>query len=492
MGNWLYNSLLKQWCDDNRIIYMEERDMTKGARVMIKRICDELMKWCEERHVMCEFATTDDEGLSATFMVGGTTLSVSHIELRDADEFSKYVKSVLFGVDESKDIPVSTESLCSRIEQLEKEDKEKAKDIEYLEKELEKVRNENTALRYQLNAERKGYGELEDQYNDKCKAFIDMCKHYDTEVNKRMKAEEELKKLKAERHDDAVDVTRYLVVLGKKKRAEEMIKSLKSQLSIHETMVDKLKNQNENLKIQIGDINLTKKKVLDKDAELIESLEKEVKRLEYTNNDLDNNVKDMFATVRSLKKENLKKDDEIKAFKFYVATLEDKLKVSADSNEELKAEIEVLLEKNYNLDNHVKNLVAQEETLKREINALEYKNIADAINSLDRRIAWIEPRLEYVENKIDVAAMHPSKDIKEKQEVIDVLNSLNERIAWMEDHVGSTGNDIARSIEKLEEDQRKLFHDELNIFTRLNKLEEDQPKKASKNPTKKSQKSDLS
>lgn len=399
MGNWLRDALLKKWCEDNGIkikeidmngmdanaffddwregLNKEEKEMTKGARVVIKRIYDELMKWCEERHVMCEFATSDDEGLSATFMVDGTTLSVSHIELRDHEQFSKYVKSVLFGVDDiiidhlkaqvddlKKEIVVKDdriaylqcelmnehkERLYGQIGELEEELESKDAYIGRLEKDLNTASDKiiqlacaNTSLKgqidglkYSLNKEREGYGELKDQYDDKCKAFINMCKLYDTEVTKRMKAEDEINNLKAGRHDDVVDVARYLVVLGKKKRAEEKIRSLKSQVELYEGMVEKLKGQNEAFNKQVDALVKEKLKILAEDD----------------------------ATMDALKKKN--------------ATLQYKIDALKSANDEAEAKIEDLLEKYFNLDNHVKNLVAQNEILEREKNELtnEYSEL---------------------------------------------------------------------------------------------------------------------
>lgn len=331
----------------------EKKDMTKDARVTIKRICEELMKWCEERHVMCEFASSDDEGLSATFTVGGTTLSVSHIELRDADEFSRYVKSVMFGVDD-----VIIDSLKTQVEDLKKEDEEKAKDIEYLEKELEKLRNENAGLKYQL-------------------------------------------KILAE--DDAT--------------------------------MDALKKKNATLQYKIdaleGDI-----------VDITTSFKKNLEAKKKENLDLDNNVKDMFAALRSLKKENAGLKDANSFLSVKLEKRDEIIEALKVSNEELKAEIEILLKKNHDLDNHVKNL-----------------------------------ERERSENHIMG---------------IDELKSLDEHIAWITDHLENAENDFRRSMEKLEEDQRKLFYDELNIFTRLAKLEEAQPKKSEKKTNKKTQKSTLS
>lgn len=437
MANWLYNSLLKQWCEENRITYRRGKDMTKTMEKVVGRIYEELAKWCAERNVVYEYNFSTDDGESCTFITSDTTLTVNHVEKRDPEQFSRYVKSVLFGVDDIiiDHLKAQVADRDARIKDLEREDKEKVKDIDYLEKELEKVRRENTGLKYQLdmmntmiselndtvrekennlndaadkivqlkcantslkeqinilkcalNNEREGYGELNDRYEDRCKAYIDMCKNYDSEVNKRMKAEYELKELKSERHDDAVDVTRYLVVLAKKKRAEEMVRSLKKEN-------DGLKDANSFLSVKLG------------------------KRDEIIND----------------------------------------------------------------LDNHVKNLVAQEEILKREINALEYKNA---------RMFGLWKNSDKPGMAVDLSLSEVMKDIKEQQEILDTLKSLDERIAWMEDHMGTAEKDVKRSIEKLEEDQKKIFYDELNIFTRLSKLEEAQPKKAK--TSKKSQKSDLS
>lgn len=337
MGNWLYNSLLKQWCEDNRVIYKEEKDMTYGTRVMIKRICDELMKWCEERHVMCEFATTDDEGLSATFIVGGTTLSVSHIELRDPEEFSRYVKNVLFGIDESKDIPVGTESLCSRIEWLEQELAKKDEELGHLDGKLKEavdkrvyVNSENIVLRAKVNdlnnviEDRDAYiGRLEREDKEKAKDI----EYLENKVNG---LENEIKRLKSngrilyleeciENRDktvkklseDNVSLSNQLEMKRTKiseleqeleekeknlnRAADRIIQlkcvntSLKEQVDILKCSLNnscenydlqvtkrmKAEGEIENLKKQLNDIIVTKTKTIDEDITIIENLKRE-------------------------------------------------------------------------------------------------------------------------------------------------------------------------------------------------------------------------
>lgn len=252
MGNWLYNSLLKQWCEDNRVIYKEEKDMTYGTRVMIKRICDELMKWCEERHVMCEFATTDDEGLSATFIVGGTTLSVSHIELRDPEEFSRYVKNVLFGIDESKDIPVGTESLCSRIEWLEQELEEKEKNLNRAADRIIQLKCVNTSLKEQVDIL-------------KC-SLNNSCENYDLQVTKRMKAEGEIENLKKQLND---------IIVTKTKTIDEditIIENLKRENV-------SLKKENATLQYRVDALQNDRKDLLSGYKKDLDNLNNEIKRL---------------------------------------------------------------------------------------------------------------------------------------------------------------------------------------------------------------------
>lgn len=303
--------------------------------------------------------------------------------------------------------------------------------------------------------------------------------------------------------------------------------------------MEELRNENAGLKSKIEAITIARDKALDKDVEVIESLEKEIKRLEHANNELDNNVKDMFATVRSLKKESLKKDDEIRSLKQDITELTSKKNYAIDKLNDERRLVESLREANDRLLSLCKN----------KYDDIEEKNaIYDALNSLDERIGWIEPRLNYVENKIDEAAMHPSigidlnvsevmkdvkeritklengtlftndmltgisvrldkiekpsaidislsevkKDIKEQQEIIDALNDLDQRISWILTHLNNAETEATKTFKKLEDDYAQVNHCMTNAFVRINKLEDAQEKKASKKSTKKSQKSDLS
>lgn len=501
----------------------ENKEMTKTMEKMVGRIYEELSKWCAERGVVYEYNFSTDEGESCTFITPDTTLTVNHVENRDPEQFSRYVKSVLFGdvnmVDKLKEEiadmdskilelrqqvdkkdariaylqnelmdsedAVSRRSLTNQIGELEeeleskdayigrleKEDIEKAKDIVYLE---DKVKG----LEYALNAERKGYGELKERYDDRCKAYIEMCKWYDSAINKCNKAEEEINNLKAGRHDDVVDITRYLVVLGKKKRAEEKIRSLKSQVEICEDVVKNLADQNEAYKKQVDALVKEKLKILAEDdatmdalkkknATLqykIDALENDVKSLTFSykkeldkkekeNLELGNNVKDMWATLRSLRKENAGLKD---ANSFLNVKLEKRDEIIEDlknDNDEAEAKIEELLEKNYNLDNHVKNLVAQVEILEREKRELKLN---------------VE---EFIKN--------------------DTLTDIKERIAWILTHMNNAEAEADKRFKKLEDGT--LFTNDMltGISVRLDKIEDAQPKKASKT-SKKSQKSTLS
>lgn len=526
---------LAEIADGVRVREREEKEMTKTMEKAVGRIYEELAKWCAERNVIYEYNFSTDEGESCTFITPDTTLTVNHVECRDPEQFSKYVKSVLFGVDESAVIDKLKEEINKKdayIGRLEKEDIEKAKDIVYLEDEVKKLRDENAGLKYQLDimntkildlndtvsegdknlrtasdkiiqitcantslkgqidglrlqlkAEREGYGELRDQYDDKCKAFINMCTHYDSEVAKRKKAEYELNELKAGRHDDTVDVTRYLVVLGKKKRAEEKIRSLKSQVEICEAVVKNLADQNESFKKQVDALVKEKLKILAEDdatmdilkkknetlqykidalendvKDLTFSYKKELEKKEKENLELDNNVKDMWATLRSLRKENAGLKDANSFLSIKLESHNEIIEALKNNNEELKAKIEELLEKNYNLDNHVKNLVAQQEILEREKSELtnEYHDLVKV--------------KEFVKN--------------------DTLKDIKERIARILTHMNNAEAEIDKRFKKLEDGT--LFTNDMltGICTRLDKLEDAQPKKTK--ATKKSQKSTLS
>lgn len=549
---------LAEISDGVRVREKEEKEMTKAMEKMVGRIYEELTKWCTERGVVYEYHYSTDDGESCTFITSDTTLTVNHVENRDPEQFSRYVKSVLFGVDDiiidhlkaqvddlkkeivSKDDciaylqcklnymggdAVSRKSLSNQIGQLEEEieskdayigsleheDKEKAKDIEYLEnkvKELEKNLNTaadkivqlkcaNTSLKEQinilkcaLNKEREGYGELKDQYDDKCKAFINMCKLYDTEVTKRMKAEDDINNLKAGRHDDVVDVTRYLVVLGKKKRAEEKIRSLKSQVEICEAVVKNLADQNESFKKQVDALVKEKLKILAEDdatmdilkkknatlqykvdalqndvKDLTSSYKKELEKKDKENLDLDNSVKDMWATLRSLKKDNVGLKDANNFLNIKLEKRDEIIEALKNDNDKAEAKIEELLEKNYDLDNHVKNLVAQVEILEREKNELtnEYSDLVKV--------------KEFVKD--------------------DTLKDIKERIAWILTHMNIAETEADKRFKKLEEAGGRTIGIDLNIGKiikdvkeRITKLEEAQPKKAK--TSKKSQKSDLS
>lgn len=573
---------LAEMADGVLVREKEEKEMTKTMEKMVGRIYEELSKWCAERGVVYEYNFSTDDGESCTFITPDTTLTVNHVENRDPEQFSKYVKNVLFGVDESAVIDKLKEEINKKdayIGRLEKEDKEKAKDIEYLEKELKNLRDEkdnckywlnvratkiseisndieekeknlkaaadkiiqlkctNTSLNEQidmlrcsLNKEREGYGELKDQYDDKCKAFINMCKLYDTEVTKRMKAEEELEKLKAGRHDDTVDVMRYLVVLGKKKRAEEKIRSLKSQVEICEDVVKNLAAQNESFKKQVDALVKEKLKILAEDdatmdilkkknATLqykVDALENDVKSLTFSykkelekkekeNLDLDNNVKDMWATLRSLKKENAGLKDANSFLSIKLEKHNEIIEALKSDNDEAEAKIEDLLEKNYNLDNHVKNLVAQNEVLEREkgeitnelnnvvdnydksaislkkevlrkddeIRALKQdivelndkkNNIINKLNDESRRLVLEKKKSSAFEQEIDrllglckdkvddVSSFYPSDLVKVKEFVKDdTLKDIKERISWILTHMNNAEIEADKRFKKLED-----------------------------------------
>lgn len=244
--------------------------MTRVVGAMITRIYEELTKWCEERHVMCEFRTDDGGGgMSATFSADGITLTVEHLETRNAEEFSKYVKNVLFGVGE----PVSRESLCSRIEQLEKEDKERVKDIEYLEKVVGELRNENSGLKYQLDMKRTRISELEDIIEEKEKnlnaangryiqvscANTNLCERIDGLKHQLDEKKEEYGKLNRaydRKYQQFLNLcNNYDTEVAKRKKAEEMIRSLNaSKVQIIEddlAIMDQLKRKNATLQYEI-------------------------------------------------------------------------------------------------------------------------------------------------------------------------------------------------------------------------------------------------
>lgn len=62
----------------------------------------------------------------------------------------------------------------------------------------------------------------------------------------------------------------------------------------------------------------------------------------------------------------------------------------------------------------------------------------------------------------------------------------------MEDHMSDNENDVARSIEKIGEELRRVDNELIHAFTRINKLEDAQPKESAKKTSKKTQKSTLS
>lgn len=486
--HWLRNALLKKWCEDNGVKIKEENEMTKTMEKMVGRIYEELSKWCAERNVVYEYNFSTDEGESCTFITPDTTLTVNHVEDRDPEQFSKYVKSVLFGVDDiivdnlkelvtelddkvfdlANQIGQLEEEIDSKdayISSLEKEDKEKAKDIEYLEGKvnnlnkviddrnayIEELKNENIGLKYQLdimntkilelndtvserdknlstaadkivqlscanatlkgnidllrnslNKEREGHDEINELYEERCKAFINMCNNYDLEIAKRKKAENELSELKAGRHDDTVDVTRYLVVLGKKKRAEENIRSLKSQVEICEAVVKNLADQNEAFKKQV-------------DALVKEKLE------------LDNSVKDMWATVRSLKKENAGLKDANNFLNIKLEKRDEIIEALKNDNDKAEAKIEELLEKNYDLDNHVKNLVAQVEILEREKGEItnELNNVVD---NYDKSAISLKKELLKKDDEIRALKQDIIDLNDKKNNIIDKLNDESRRL----------------------------------------------------------------
>lgn len=451
MGNWLRDALLKKWCEDNGVkikeidmngmdakvfiddwregLNKEEKDMTKAE-----------MRCMEDKDAYIEELKNENAGLKYQLDMKRTEIS----ELQDA------VREKVRGIELATDRYVQVSCANTR---LVEENVVLKKQITECNRAKLRVLEENTALRTALSV-----------------GYI-------------------ASKPEAKQHDDTVDSTRYLAVLAKKKRAEEMIKTLKQQMFMYEAMVEKLKGQNESFKKQVDDINLTKKKALDKDTELIESLEKEIKRLEYTNNDLDNNVKDMFATIRSLKKDKANLKDNLGFLSVKLQKRDEIIHDLKDDNEELKAEIEVLLEKNYDLDNHVKNLVAQVETLDREKSELtnELNSVVDNYDksaiSLKKEVLKKDDEIRTLKYQLDISKKRADASIRtlkaqlneainsEGQEISenDIITDIQKHIAWIEKHM----KNLEACVDNPDDAWVKYVNDNITIFeNRLKTLED--------------------
>lgn len=323
--------------------------MTKGARVMIKRICDELMKWCEERHVMCEFATTDDEGLSATFMVGGTTLSVSHIELRDADEFSRYVKNVLFGIDES-----------AVIDKLKEEIDKKDEFIVRLQNEL--VNEDRKSLYGQI-------GELEEELESK-----DACiSRLEREDKEKAKDIEYLENKVAEKDDKIAELKNEIV------SKDDCIAYLQCELNYMEgdavsrkslcSRIEEIEKENIGLKYQL---DMKRTEIEDKDAyigrleredkEKVKELEDEIKRLKTNGRILylEECIENRDKTVKKLSEDNVSLSNQLEMKRTKISELEQELKKLRDEKDNCKYWLDIrgskLAELNEAIEEKEKNL----------------------------------------------------------------------------------------------------------------------------------------
>lgn len=479
MGNWLRDALLKKWCEDNGVkikeidmngmdakafiddwregLNKEEKDMTKAE-----------MRCMEDKDAYIEELKNENAGLKYQLDMKRTEIS----ELQDA--VREKVRGVELATDRYVQVSCANTRLVEENVALKKEKDKMSGCIVDLQINLMKAEDENVVLKKQIT---------------ECNRAKLRVLEENTALRTALSVGYIASKPEAKQHDDTVDSTRYLAVLAKKKRAEEMIKSLKQQMFIYEAMVEKLKGQNESFKKQVDDINLTKKKALDKDTELIESLEKEIKRLEYTNNDLDNNVKDMFATIRSLKKDKANLKDNLGFLSVKLQKRDEIIHDLKDDNEELKAEIEVLLEKNYDLDNHVKNLVAQVETLDREKSELtnELNSVVDNYDksaiSLKKEVLKKDDEIRTLKYQLDISKKRADASIRtlkaqlneainsEGQEISenDIITDIQKHIAWIEKHM----KNLEACVDNPDDAWVKYVNDNITIFeNRLKTLED--------------------
>lgn len=301
---------------------------------------------------------------------------------------------------------------------------------------IEELKNENAGLKYQLDMKRTEISELQDAVREKVRG-VELATDRYVQVscaNTRLVEENvALKKEKDKMSGCIVDLQINLmkaedenVVLKKlrgqnesfKKQVDDITIARDTALNDDVVIMDQLKKKNATLQYKIdaleGDI-----------VDLTNSYKKELEKKEKENLDLDNNVKDMFATVRSLKKDKANLKDNLGFLSVKLQKSDEIIHDLKDDNEELKAEIEVLLEKNYDLDNHVKNLVAQDEISKREIGTLKYqldiaKERADAI-SLNKELLKKDNEIRSLKQNI--------VDLNDKKNnLIDKLNDETRRL----------------------------------------------------------------